>query len=882
MPEAVNLMPAFSENESSLAVMLDSYAVAVEQQFKRAQSQAPDLYQTTTQVASSWAWYVSHFLSLGPSSLYARRGIWKLENSPLAVPDPLVKASAKVVASVAVRGIGSRLERGMQFRVAVDKERMRQRMVRELVAIINAKCVGRGFGERDGDDQRGLLEFFHSGPNSLDARQESVLSSLVKRLLPVGEESDKILRIFFELWDYVFSHWDSRGSTLGAESLKVRSLEKNKILLSVVDTGRGKNDGCLPLSWNSTARDITRQVDYRVLVDKNDARALNPAQLSVVRQKVFVATCMGLSHLIGNKELAERCCKWLDQDDASNEVIRHYGQRILTALRGGNEHAQELWGDAIVRLRQLNYLSASLVANSKLWEHDQWEHGQGGARRDTWEEKLRWIDLLQRFLLQHQAHGKYFYFLSSRSINTTLHTSFSIGTLRPLETAELGALVRIVGIIFGALDDRVFENVNIRYSGPLLRLDGILGSKVREKLLGRCRGGFDDPVIGGLPHYLAFAESLSNRAWHEGKRLGFDIAVTDGVRRYEQMETVCSFERDEDRDEAWVTVEASQEYELARNGQLNGQTSARPNVNLELAARMLGNYAFLQRPGVVLVGNRSGRLLAVGKFASGSVDPQGLTAVDGADAMGHRGCYLVRIAAEGEILVFHRGELILRRSHGRYAVIGPDEFGVAYIAKLAAAIQEFLEDAPESCDAKNRGRILYPQVVARVVWRISQRRGAGGCIVIGDAKRLSDLGFRLAVPFPHAEGFPLAWAGQEQVFEDLCVQDGGTVIDSATGMVSSRLYFRAGDVSASDLEDIRKRDKRLYPEVLHWGTRHFASLELGHCLRDEHAMIIVVSSDGDIHVISGGRIDDALSLRVNPWYHETESAGREAAVPDPH
>lgn len=832
----------------------------------------PRKLKTPRQVAEVWSEHMHALLQLVEDPVVANRGTWKdakYLNNLIEAEDRRVLGG--VIRSAAVRGIGARLERGLQFHLHIPFGEAKDFVTREITALLEDSERGEydeeaHDGAGDPRPESGLIDDDLHRPPALSPDLRQSLEEVRSIVTGAHNEARDLLQVFTELWQYVYSHFNEKDVTLGNQLLRERGLEDGAVVYSL-DTGSVRYGEAEFPDYSSL--DSAQLDGYRwfPLLTNAGADCCKTIELRRLRRRVVCTVLAALVDIWHQPHLREYC--EAKHQYQANEVIRHFGQRALAAIcrQGGGECTatpRDPWFGVPEALEQLEYYAASALTEQ---ESDLWLANNRSVEKATaaerWKRKLQWIHLVQQFLLYHGGQGRYFYFvINPPFLRTTLRSTFSLGTHRPLDPEELEAVLRLHQTVVQALSDRLSQSEEVKFKRGFATLPSILGRDVCAALTERVCNmvGWKeepetvlwdvDPTLGGLPLHLLFAEALAAQASHEGKALRFDLLVADGVRRYETVETISSFVREDGRPTQYVV-----EMQEAVYGADGYPKPVHPlRVNLALVGRVLGNFAFLQPPEALLLGGRAGRLLAIGRNLAGPVDPEFLTRAPAPVPEGHpsqQGCYLIRVLESGEIQVFHRGELILWRRLGRYFVVSNTEYGVSYRHSLAERIAEFVNVNGGSAPVP---RIFDPEVLASVVWEVSQTRGQGACFVLG-RKWQETMGERvrgLGKVFQHAHELPLVWRGGREVLRDLAIQDGATVIDIDTGAVFGRQNLRP-QTRVLD-EDTFESIARDHPEVHYWGTRHYSSLEFALEHKDttvgaEAALLLItVSSDGDIHV----------------------------------
>ncbi len=828
-------------NRSDLARSIADYAETVRKISE--QWKAPT---TPKEAAALWSMCAHALLSVVDDPIKSRRGAWLPNGTPDAPMEPPAAPSrlrtelSTLISSAAARGVGPHLERGLQFCLHIPRSVCKDFLTSSIHRLLQDSKKGtyKPTDEATNLEWRdnGLLQYNSAHPPQFVKEQDrfkTILEYVQQLLQKKTNESRLALTVFTELWTYVYSHYETRDRTLGNELLRYRSGQQDAIVYTIDTRGdSGKLQLVLPPGYKHIA-----------LIDSQSAPFIDSIQLRRIRLRIVCLVLTALHHIWtipGLYEIISKDQKFAKSgtlDDEANELIRHWGQRILVALRHPRL-PHEPWCGVPEALEQLELLAVNRLGEKShaLWEANNPEF----HAPDQFKIKKRWIHLALQFVLYHGDYAKLCYYVVPRQIQgrTSLRTGFSMGVKTPITPGILDPILNLhkdVAERFGSLMQN--NTIADKQLGTIEgEMQTILGEDVALQLSDRIGAWDVHEALQGLPRYLRFAENLVEQATHEGRTLRFNLLVSDGIRRDDLVETIASFERMPDRDESNVV-----------------QDDLRPNQ--ELIARLLGNFAFMQSGCSVLVGDRSGRVRALARLLRTEMLPELITK-SGKSGDPASDCYLIVILDDGGIQVYYQGELTLWRRLGRYVVWQNGQYGVSYRKKMQKRILEFIEkpNHRKDLDVESLRCILDAGVLVDVIWQIAQESGHGACFVLSKWNAsLKGLALNLTRIFPHADALPIVWCHQRDVLHDLAVQDGATIIDTAYGLVYGSRYLRP---KVENLKEERDRLTTKYPEVLHWGTRHLMGLGLAIDLKNlnQDALIIIVSSDGDIHVFENGEL----------------------------
>lgn len=454
------------------------------------------------------------------------------------------------------------------------------------------------------------------------------------------------------------------------------------------------------------------------------------------------------------------------------------------------------------------------------------------------------VIMLQLFFLYREFCGNWFYVIVPKD-QSTLKMCFTVGCNSRLDKSTLSELGSLANTVRKELD-YYLEDFHDKHASQR-QFDwewNRMGQWLEEKKLkalsdkGLKLATPENSVSAGLPQYLFFANRVAELAVHEGKKLHFDIVVSNGIFASEKLSKVSSL---------WA--EGGGPWPVMTR-EPNGEE--RPNE--DVVSHLLGNYSFMQQKGVVLYGSRDGHLLYLARSLGEDLKPEEFTR--GGD------CYLIRVPENGDLHLFFDGKLVLWRRAGETIV--PSLYGQAYRDEL----KEWL-DTNFPSDQVNYG------ILASVVWSLSANHIGGASFVLGryngDPFPLKDHAYPLSEVFPYAEELPLVGKGSAQLLQSLAIQDGAVVIDVETGNVFGRRQLLPPEPFSwrDHLKEWGKKDGesewREWHKVLRWGTRHHSALAFSTAAAKHNngaqlaAAVITVSSDGDIHVFSGKRPEPTLT-----------------------
>jgi hypothetical protein len=468
--------------------------------------------------------------------------------------------------------------------------------------------------------------------------------------------------------------------------------------------------------------------------------------------------------------------------------------------------------------------------------HPLTEHALPSRLRDA-------VIMLQLFFLYREFCGNWFYVIVPKD-QSTLKMCFTVGSNARLDESTLDDLTSLASTVRGELDHYLEECHRVHASQAQFNGEwDVMRNWLREKRLnalsdkGLKKATPEQSVTAGLPQYLLFANRVAELAVHEGKKLHFDIVVSNGIFASEKLLKISSL---------WA--EGGGPWPVIKGAVQDQQP------NEDVVSHLLGNYSFMQQKGVVLYGSRDGHLLYLAKSLSEDLKPEEFTM--GGD------CYLIRVPENGDLHLFFNGMLVLWRRAGETIV--PTLYGRAY----RDALKQWLENHFPS-------RQVDYEILASVVWSLSANHIGGASFVVGkyrgDPFPLEDNAYALSEVFPYAEGLPLVGKGSTELLKRLAIQDGAVVIDVETGNVFGRRQLLPPEPFSwrNYLKQWEKKDGesewREWHKVLRWGTRHHSALAFSAAAAKHNnsaqlaAAVITVSSDGDIHVFSGNRPEPTLT-----------------------
>lgn len=315
---------------------------------------------------------------------------------------------------------------------------------------------------------------------------------------------------------------------------------------------------------------------------------------------------------------------------------------------------------------------------------------------------------------------------------------------------------------------------------------------------------------------------IAREAVHEGKKLHFILVVGDGVVASRKLKIHSGLPSPDQARGSGAQQKLEEQWDISN------EDSLRSTIAL-----CRGNYAFLQRPGAVLYGNHDGKMLRLAGLLNPEKSPEDFT-VD------QLNCAVIRLTEKSTVELYWGGTLLLTTHSGRFVV--PKNYGEEYITALDNYLTGVFPNA--------EGTSFH--LLAKAVWRFSQK-GKGACFVVGTWKNdLEKVTLEMTKVLPFADGLPLLQPGLISRFDDLAEQDGGSIIDAATGCVFGRRQLLPDPQAAQSIREDRPKRPKLY----RWGTRHQSAYAFVVGRREKTGeapkspvVAIVVSSDGDIHVM---------------------------------
>jgi hypothetical protein len=524
---------------------------------------------------------------------------------------------------------------------------------------------------------------------------------------------------------------------------------------------------------------------------------------------------------------------------------------------------QDALGHRVVKLAKDNCVEHTLIRDGHSCadliqkEHGQFEtlllslFGKDGAKDEHKHKKREDLEhivrMLQLFLLYKEFCGDHFYVFAP-AVDGDLRVCVTLGVNRPLKTGEQTAIFDAVQGLAGVL--RVQEASRNPGTQQSRAMQDLLGTRVTRRLENKIKEwdgmSFDAPVLHGLVQYLRFCECVSEVAVHEGKPLGFDIVVGDGLFASERLSRVSRMP-DLKVDACESTFQSSDPLPCWKVAELAEQSNTEVKVTPDevLPSLLIGNFSFMQSPGIVLQGTREGYLIYLAKLLDETLAPPQLT--EECD------CYVLRIQKGGDVQVFFRGVMVLWRRGGQYIV--PGKYGQKYITSLATKLHEKCGIESDRAEA-----------LAKVAWSLSADRRGGGSFVVAqnvEGEILDKCAYSMSKVFPFAEGAPLLDGPDHEVLTQLAVQDGAVIIDAHTGKVYGRRQVLPA--VAMQWEMKLQEWKTKWPDwykILRWGTRHHTALAFAAAAQENGSgsvVVITVSSDGEIHVFCDGLPDKGLT-----------------------
>jgi hypothetical protein len=274
-----------------------------------------------------------------------------------------------------------------------------------------------------------------------------------------------------------------------------------------------------------------------------------------------------------------------------------------------------------------------------------------------------------------------------------------------------------------------------------------------------------------------------------------------------------------------------------------------------------GNYAFLQDPELALFISYPGTPLEVTHIVR-------LPGRKGRRT--RRGCLQSATEKHNDMLA------CVSHGNGRAELIFDGALVGSYSEreewKVASSYDAFWRECgpqiQQVCAEEVKGHIS--RILEPVVERLSDEPGHGAVLVLGRNEalgKLKNLGTALTVVFDSVEDRSLLQM-REELLCQVAIEDGATLIDTSSGRVFGRWLVHAVDPKLYEVhvdggpmklreawEHSGEGNPYRWPhwhKTLRWGTRHTAALgasvELGCC-----GLVIVISSDGPVHVFKNGK-----------------------------
>lgn len=731
------------------------------------------------------------------------------------------------IVAIGVHGAGSILPNGRHVRVKVTNNHLQSSIISLLNSAANNKWIN----------------------NRIDSNGNKIhilIKSIRDRLKDRGNTTDNqvFCKNFVLLFDNVYHRFSGREHTLIHHILT--------------------NDDARPGTYLLPTTTAANRA-YRKQSDFNDAVLMDFPKSS---QWALLSDKSVLDHFVcciadGVDSIPDADAPNVDRDD-----IRLLADKLVARFRdaGDKDSLHFSMGHSLDRISH---------CDSKLFEHTWADTGLESESRDTKEhDHLRAIKIIenatkvQRFLLFRAFCGKYFYiFKPKKSDNLTF--CLTVGTTKPLSRERLS--------LWDIFSDRIQGNLEIALTsnppedpGNLYRdnektyLSQLIGSTKLETFTKRILDHVCKPKdlkkvdkcaqwLHGLYVYVQFATLLSDIAVHEGKRQRFDFLVGDGVFATRYLDILSTIESD--------SIPINTLPRSIDNG------STRKNDANALASLLLGNVSFFQSPNVVVYGDRYGTLHGLARAFRRPTNSVRVKRLDNAVAATiGTDAYLVRLLEDGDIQVYGNTKLLLWRRGESFIV--PTMYGEEYQNALADILKKRVFDK-----ASYQKDVL--EVVARVVWKLSQVIHEGGCFVLYNGRSIDNTPNLVAldqinkrtVPLTDvlsfAENKALAVDGNDHLLEALAIQDGAVLVDVTNGKVCGRRQLVAAGMTTKErtsyMEALKSRDWPGWHKLLRWGTRHQSAVFFAHTWpKDCPLAVIIVSRDGDIHVFTpDGPIRDA-------------------------
>ncbi len=549
--------------------------------------------------------------------------------------------------------------------------------------------------------------------------------------------------------------------------------------------------------------------------------------------------------------------------DEHKDQIRFYGNRVVSIIRDERTNPETPWYCIYHTLDKHARQAAYLYENErdqtkKLSLYELFGESPNSEHKSA-DRLIEIIRMFELFFLYRKFCGNWFYVMvPSPQQDVHLRVCYTFGTMKQLSPDNIAAIYnftnRLSSSLRTALSKLHEQKVSCREFGILEKM---LGSKVfdvlKDKAIDLCQKKYIENIkmpsqeisesqkaearrycqnqyrkdLEGLENYISFCRRLSEIAIHEGKKLHFNILVSGGLSASKMLAPLASLPKLHD----------------GRNWQaVKHEDSEIPQADERTISALLGNYAFFQSEGVILLGCHEGRFLQTAQLFQEFKNPETITSEEM--------CYLLQVKENGDICVFYKGELLLWRQSGKYVV--PRHYGEQY-KKI------FVDKLKTHFSLQNNDHIDYLLNLADVIWSLSAERRGGGTFVICKSNILINNTSELSIVLPHANDLPLLSKGSKNTLIQLASQDGAVVIDLTTWKVFGRRQLITQKIELNDFLKENTSWKDRY-KVYRWGTRHHSALNFANSVvKKDEAAVIVVSADGDIHVFLDKIPDDELS-----------------------
>ncbi len=326
--------------------------------------------------------------------------------------------------------------------------------------------------------------------------------------------------------------------------------------------------------------------------------------------------------------------------------------------------------------------------------HDSWvDKGDAHSDHERDDDVLRWMLMVQRFLLFRAFCGDHFYVLYPRA-SEALQFCVTLGTTRPLLADALDRWASFTDIIGQELSRRMnelqnadppAENFVYKESEPLRALIG----RSWDAFCRRIRAAISNNAVPeetvqawlfGLLRYLNFAILLSDIAVHEGKRQRLNFLVGDGVFASKALEIQSQLPR------SFGQGLQVQQGRLSVPARIDHHADDQKTAQA-LASLLLGNISFFQAPNAALYGSRAGEIAGLARVYNTEHDHKALAGdLDqvASATTADRDAFLVRLREDGDVQLIANGELLLWRRGGQFLV--PHSYGPTYREQLVEGL----------------------------------------------------------------------------------------------------------------------------------------------------------------------------------------------------